>query len=177
MESVKTMLNLSKRDILKIAKGYNKFWNGKVNITKNTLDNSVAGLVAEVSVAKLLTEFGATELKMYGVDSFISTAKYKKNCQHRHKPDLMCVLNGVSFSIEIKSGFPDRYPHRQFTLADNSRWLERGVDIVVWVDIRDNKAIRFIALTPIAISKLPLKFNNRNKLCHTFSGGYGGYGE
>ena len=171
--SLEQMLNLNEEELKEIAIGYNKIWNGKITITPNTIDNTVAGILAELAVARKLIAMGATELKLYGMDGFISTAKYSESIQHHTKADIECIFNGSEYKVEVKSGFPKRYPHRQFTLHDvDKKWAASNVDVVVWVDIIDDKVSRIHPFPLAKIRELPVKKNFRGVACYTYSGGY-----
>lgn len=176
--SLESMLALTDTRIWDIAEKYNRVWAGKVGagMTSNSVRNSFDGIKSELAVAKRLKDkLGCTELKLYGIDEYVSTAEYGEDIRHPNKPDIECMRGGEHVKIEVKSGRPHLYPHRQFLVRMVDKWEVDGITVVYWVDIsKDDRVKNLLPFTLEEIKLLPIKNNYRGEPCYTFTGGYDG---
>lgn len=174
MEDVNVFLKLSDDELRAIAEANVKAWSSKnQRMCPPTVDNMFAGIKSELAVAKRLLLGGAREITCNGVKDYINTMVTGKPICSK-KPDITCISSlGVYTKIEVKSGRPERFIHRQFIDKQVKSYLKSGINYVYWVDVFDNGTTEVkYCLKPEEIQKLPLKLNFMKVPCHTLTGGY-----
>ncbi len=175
MNQLDTFLALSTKDLYQLAEANVKAWSKESQaMCRPTIDNMFAGVLAELTVAKSLRDdVGCTDIECNGVVDFLNTAATGEP-QRGRNPDITCKSpNGKALRIEVKSGRPERFPHRQFIAHQIAKYKKDSIDLVTWVDVFSNDTAEvYNSFTIEAIESLPLKNNFRGKPCHTATGGY-----
>lgn len=166
--------SISRVDFSIMAVALYKIWKDKpVRQSPPTPEALMASLLAEKAAGNHLDFLGYWNVQLNGLTASSKTIEFGKPYEDRRADITATGFDAKRKSIEVKSGRPDKFLHRQFTLSHIQQYKKKGIDLVVWVDVYEDLSTEvFQVLTLDEIEALPIKFNSFDVKCYTLTGGY-----